>query len=89
VNALHPGVVSTSLAREMPAPFRVIARFMFSTPEKGARTSIFLATSPAVSQVSGRYFAAQKEQPLDAAALDDGAAERLWQLSAKLTGVAA
>jgi NAD(P)-dependent dehydrogenase (short-subunit alcohol dehydrogenase family) len=84
VNALHPGVVSTALARDMPAPFRLLARLFFTTPEKGARTSLYVATSPAVADVSGRYFSDQKEAKIDEKAVNDAAAERLWAISEKL-----
>lgn len=86
VNALHPGVVATELARDFPAAFRWLARWLFTTPEKGARTSIWLASSPEVAGVSGRYFADRREQQPGRAALDDALAEQLWTASARLTG---
>lgn len=84
VNAVHPGVVSTALARDFPAPFRLMARLFFTTPEKGARTSLFVATDPSLAGVSGRYFASSKEATPDKAALDDAAAEKLWSVSERL-----
>jgi NAD(P)-dependent dehydrogenase (short-subunit alcohol dehydrogenase family) len=83
-NAVHPGVVSTALARDFPAPFRVMAKLFFSTPEKGARTSLFVATDPSLEGVSGRYFASAREAKIERAGLDDAAAERLWQVSSKI-----
>jgi len=53
----------------------------FLTPEEGARTAIYLATSPDVTGVTGRYFYQQKEQRLKEHALDDAAAEQLWTWS--------
>lgn len=84
VNALHPGVVNTELARDFPLPFRLLAKLFFATPEKGARTSLFLALDASVDGVSGGYFADRKPKQPSAAAQDDAAAERLWQLSEKM-----
>jgi retinol dehydrogenase-12 len=89
VNALHPGVVSTALARDMPAPFRMLARLFFTTPEKGARTSLFVATSPTLEGVSGRYFTDRKEAAIDTRAVNEAAAERLWSISQALVGAQA
>jgi retinol dehydrogenase 12 len=81
-NALHPGVVNSNLGGT-PAPFK---RFM-PGPEKGARTSIYLASHPAVEGVTGRYFSACKPARAARAAYDDVVRERLWALSAELTGI--
>jgi NAD(P)-dependent dehydrogenase (short-subunit alcohol dehydrogenase family) len=78
VNGLHPGVISTELARDFPAPIRLIARWFFKSPKQGARTSLYLATSPETAEISGRYFADAREKKPGAAALDDRLAERLW-----------
>ena len=78
VNGLHPGVVATELARDFPAPIRLMARWFFKSPEQGARTSLYLATAPEAAEISGRYFVRSKEKQPGAAALDDGLAERLW-----------
>jgi NAD(P)-dependent dehydrogenase (short-subunit alcohol dehydrogenase family) len=78
VNGLHPGVVSTNLARDYAAPIRLIAKWFFKSPAQGARTSLHLATAPEAAGISGRYFANEKETKAGEAALDDGLAERLW-----------
>ncbi|MNW69715.1 oxidoreductase [compost metagenome] len=59
----------------------------FLTPEEGARTAIYLATSPDVVGVTGRYFCRQKEERLKNHALDDAAAERLWTWSEEQVGL--
>lgn len=86
VNALHPGVVDTGLAREFPWPFRVLAKLAFIAPAKGARTSVYLATAPEVEGSSGGYYAKCRRIEPDPAALDDDAAERLWRMSEAATG---
>jgi NAD(P)-dependent dehydrogenase (short-subunit alcohol dehydrogenase family) len=78
VNGLHPGVISTSLARDYSAAIRLMAKWFFKSPEQGARTSLYLASAPQVAGISGRYFVNEKEQRPGAAALDDALAEQLW-----------
>jgi NAD(P)-dependent dehydrogenase (short-subunit alcohol dehydrogenase family) len=78
VNGLHPGVISTELARDYSAPIRLIAKWLFKSPEQGARTSLYLATAPEAAGISGRYFADAKEKEPGKSALDDAVGERLW-----------
>jgi NAD(P)-dependent dehydrogenase (short-subunit alcohol dehydrogenase family) len=83
-NALHPGVIASELARDFPAPLRFLTHLFFKSPEKGARTSLHLATAPELANVSGRYFVDCRETRPGRAALDDDAARRLWVLSEQL-----
>jgi NAD(P)-dependent dehydrogenase (short-subunit alcohol dehydrogenase family) len=89
VNGLHPGVIATELARDYPAPIRLMARWFFKSPEQGARTSLYLATAPEAAEVSGRYFVNSKEKQPGVAALDDALAERLWTETERLVARAA
>ncbi len=87
VNALHPGVIATGLLGQffgLPKWVRFFLRLPFGSPEAGARTSIHLATSPAVEGTSGRYFRDCREVEPAPAARDDAAAERLWEVSEAL-----
>jgi NAD(P)-dependent dehydrogenase (short-subunit alcohol dehydrogenase family) len=84
VNGLHPGVISTDLARDYAAPIRLMAKWLFKSPEQGARTSLYLATAPEAAAISGRYFTDAKEKQPGAAALDDALAERLWTETERL-----
>jgi hypothetical protein len=68
-------------------PIRLLRRFL-RTPEEGARTPVFLATSPAVAGITGKYWIDCKEAQPAAAALDDEAAARLWLWSERMTGIA-
>lgn len=80
-NSLHPGGVSTGLGKNNGAWSRgVIAllRPFLRSPDRGAETSVYLATSPAVEGVNGRYFANSREKRPSAAAQDMDAARRLW-----------
>ncbi|MGZ4687457.1 SDR family oxidoreductase [Oryzihumus sp.] len=90
-NALHPGVVRTGFGQEDSSTlFRVtlpvIRPFMLS-PERGAQTSVYLASSPEVEGVSGRYFVRKKARRSSPASYDPQVARRLWEVSAELTGV--
>ena len=84
-NCLHPGVVNTGLARDFPAAFRVMARLFFTSPANGAQTSIYLASSPEVEGVSGKYFSKKRVREFPASANDEASARRLWQISGELT----
>jgi NAD(P)-dependent dehydrogenase (short-subunit alcohol dehydrogenase family) len=91
-NALHPGVVATHFGKDaggmFPVMFAVLAPLSLS-PEKGARTAIYLASSPDVVNVSGQYFIKSKPARSSNASHDVAAQERLWTLSEQLTGLAA
>lgn len=59
---------------------------MLKTPEQGARTSVHVATAPALAGVTGRYFARSREAVPAAIVHDRDAAARLWALSEARTG---
>jgi retinol dehydrogenase-12 len=90
---LHPGFVKTSFGRGFEVSpllgklFALISRFA-RTPEQGAETVIYLSASPEVQGASGGYYFDCRLKAPSAAAQDDAAAERLWQLSERLAGVA-
>jgi NAD(P)-dependent dehydrogenase (short-subunit alcohol dehydrogenase family) len=90
---LHPGVVSTHFGSEDPSLiFKVLVPFyrpFMKTPQQGAATSIYLASSPDVEGVTGRYFANRKPQASNKASYDAAAATRLWHVSAGLVGLPA
>jgi NAD(P)-dependent dehydrogenase (short-subunit alcohol dehydrogenase family) len=90
-NTLHPGVVATNFGKGeggmWRALFTLLAPFERS-PEQGARTAIYLASSPEVADVSGQYFVDSKEARSSDASQDVAAQERLWALSQQLTGLA-
>jgi len=92
-DALHPGVVNTSFGAEDPGGvqrlFVPFVRPFLKTPEQGAATSIHLASSPDLEQVSGRYFANSKPKRSSKASYDETAAARLWQVSAELVNLTA
>ncbi|MEZ4248743.1 MAG: SDR family oxidoreductase [Polyangiales bacterium] len=86
VNALHPGVVATEFASSDDVGFFTsfgfkLVRPFLKTSAQGAATSIFLASSPEVRGVTGKYFADSKLKHPMRLAQDDALAERLWTIS--------
>ena len=88
-NALHPGGIRSNLGRSegkaLEAVRKLVGLFLKS-PEEGARTSLYLACSPEVEGVSGRYYAKCRERTPAAHARDPELARRLWERSEALTG---
>lgn len=91
-NCLHPGTVRTGWAGEGDARglFALGVRIghpFFLSPAAGAKTSIYLASSPAVEGVSGQYFVRSRPGTPSRAARDEQAARRLWEVSEELAGL--
>jgi NAD(P)-dependent dehydrogenase (short-subunit alcohol dehydrogenase family) len=89
-NCLHPGFVRTNLGQRHGGPFGNMVRMAMlfaGTPERGAKTVVYLATSPAVADVSGGYFVDCHPATPSAQAQDDASAERLWTATAHLAGI--
>ena len=87
-NCLHPGLIATNLVGDyVPRPLRFITKIIGANPEKGAQTPLYLATSPAVEGVTGKYFVDRKAVQSSNASYDTTTASRLWQASAELTGL--
>lgn len=90
VNALHPGVVATNLGVNSSRIGRLMRRLVnvvLISPEEGAQTIIYLATSREVEGITGKYFVKQKAVLSSRESYDLTAAKRLWQVSAELTGL--
>jgi NAD(P)-dependent dehydrogenase (short-subunit alcohol dehydrogenase family) len=89
-NCAHPGMVRTRFGREARLPMRAavtLARPFMLSPERGASTIVYLATSPEVASATGGYYVRRQQREPSPAARDDTTAQRLWQLSAELTGL--
>jgi NAD(P)-dependent dehydrogenase (short-subunit alcohol dehydrogenase family) len=91
VNGLHPGFVASRFGRNNPGGIGSAIHFfsiLFGIrPERGARTSIFLASDPSVTDVTGKYFARQHVVASSPASNDTGAAARLWDVLSLQTGI--
>ncbi|WP_111655633.1 SDR family oxidoreductase [Isoalcanivorax indicus] len=89
VNALHPGAVSTHIWPERTWYERAFSRLLklfLISPEKGARTTIWLASGVEGGRSQGGYFEGCKARKPSARGRNDDDAERLWEISAALTG---
>jgi NAD(P)-dependent dehydrogenase (short-subunit alcohol dehydrogenase family) len=87
VNCFTPGFRATNLGRNMPALQRFGMRLFAGKAEKGAKTLVYLATSPDVEGVSGKYFSNEKAVETSKATYDKDLALKLWNISEKLTGL--
>jgi len=90
-NCLHPGVVATNIFTRMGIGGRVFTllfRPLMLSPGNGAKTSVYLASSPEVANVTGKFFDKCREVAPTPAAQDAAAARRLWEISERLTGLA-
>jgi NAD(P)-dependent dehydrogenase (short-subunit alcohol dehydrogenase family) len=90
-NCLHPGFVATRFGDAsggfLSGVVRIGKALFAITPEKGAETIVYLASSPDVAAVSGEYFYKCRPATPTAGGRDDAAASRLWNESAKLAGI--
>lgn len=89
VNALHPGAVASKLYRNfgiLEPLINLWIKMAGKTSEEGAETSIYLARSAEVSDVTGKYFADEKQKRSTEASYDKESWDRLWKLSEEMTG---
>jgi NAD(P)-dependent dehydrogenase (short-subunit alcohol dehydrogenase family) len=90
VNCMSPGPTSTRLGDNMTGLaglFPRLAKKLFPSPEKGARTLIYLASSPDVEGISGRFFLRQRARRTKPVTSDAEVAARLWRVSSELVGL--
>ena len=93
VNCLHPGFVSTSLGQQNDFPILLkilvapLARLFARSGSKGAESSIYLCSSPEVSEITGEYFFNSKIKETALGAKNEDDADKLWQISSELTGI--
>jgi NAD(P)-dependent dehydrogenase (short-subunit alcohol dehydrogenase family) len=89
-NFLHPGLIRTNLVRDFNPLAQALFSFVklfFASPEKGARTSIFVASAPELEKVSGEYFAKEREARAREESYDQVSAKQLWEKCEELTGL--
>ena len=83
VNCLHPGIIDTNLGG-MPG----VIKKLLPKADKGARTSLYLATAPELADVTGQYFSGGKPAKSSAESHDRAVRARLWQETERLVGLA-
>jgi len=89
-NCLHPGVVATNIWTRSMGPFSFVGNFsrlFMISPQEGAETSVYLASSPEVEGVTGKYFDSKQEKRSSAESHDQVLAQRLWVESEKMCGL--
>ncbi len=90
-NALHPGFVATEFGKNngrfMGAMMSLAQRFGAISPEEGARTSVYLASSLEVRGVTGKYFTKCRETTSNDASHDRESMRKLWEISCEMTGI--
>jgi NAD(P)-dependent dehydrogenase (short-subunit alcohol dehydrogenase family) len=89
-NTVHPGFVASGFGRNNGDVVSFILNLLkpfAQSPEKGAQTAIYLASSPEVEDVSGRYFEKCRPKASSRASLDEAGQSRLWEISAELAGL--
>jgi NAD(P)-dependent dehydrogenase (short-subunit alcohol dehydrogenase family) len=87
-NCLHPGVIGSNFGQSDATWFKIMMKLgkpFLGSEASGAATSIYLASSPEVEGVTGKYFVKSKERHPARVAQDDAVARRLWDVSEKLT----
>jgi NAD(P)-dependent dehydrogenase (short-subunit alcohol dehydrogenase family) len=94
VNAVHPGVTRTGFGQADPANLATrwltrAAKPFMRPPERGASTVVYLASSPEVEGMTGRYWANLKPKPSSERSYDVETAHRLWTISEALTALPA
>ena len=85
INTVHPGVVNTNLGRHQSKFSQGFGKLFFKKPEKGAETSIYLASSPEVEGITGKYFVKKEPRQSSKESYNEEYAKRIWEISAKMT----
>ncbi len=91
-NCLHPGVVATNIAKEAVLWLRLawtLLRPVLLSPDQGAETVIYLASSPELEGVTGKYFIKKTQVTSSPESHNRDVARRLWQVSTELTRLGA
>ena len=89
-NCLHPGTVATQIWSGAPTfvkPLLAVAKLFMLSAEEGALTLVHLASSPEVERLTGAYLEKERETEPAPRARDEALAQRLWEVSARLTGL--
>jgi NAD(P)-dependent dehydrogenase (short-subunit alcohol dehydrogenase family) len=89
VNAVHPGEVATNIWKTnfgiIGPLLKWVMGFFFLSPEEGAETPIYVASSPDVEGVTGKYFSRKEAIPSSPLSYDEEIARKLWAISEELT----
>ncbi|QQR93616.1 SDR family oxidoreductase [bacterium] len=81
INCLHPGYIKTDIFRNQSNIFKTITNLFFISPERGAKTTIFLATSDDARNISGKYFNHCDVVKPNKMSFDEALQDRLWEVA--------
>ena len=84
VNCLHPGLIRTQFKADILVPPAVIFKYLFPSPKKGAKTTIFLATDNSLKNVTGKYFIGRKPAESSKFSLNIEEQKKLWHVSEQI-----
>jgi NAD(P)-dependent dehydrogenase (short-subunit alcohol dehydrogenase family) len=87
VNAVHPGMINTNLGRDMSKFSQAFGKGLFKKPEVGAETSIYLASSPEVEGITGKYYTKMEQRQSSKESYNEEDAKKLWIISEEMTGL--
>jgi NAD(P)-dependent dehydrogenase (short-subunit alcohol dehydrogenase family) len=90
-NALHPGRVGTDIFKTdfsiLGGPLKWLMERISLTPEQGADNTVYLASSPEVQGVTGKYYVKRKAVSSSPLSYDEKLARQLWEVSERITGL--
>jgi NAD(P)-dependent dehydrogenase (short-subunit alcohol dehydrogenase family) len=84
-NALHPGLMKSNLMKEASAPIRWLTGLLSTTPARASESLVYLAASPAVASITGKFFKGKKVSSSSAYSQDEAVQKRLWAVSMELS----
>lgn len=87
INAMAPGMVATEISRDIPLVYRLAFKWFGKSPQKGAKTILYLASDPKVQTISGKFFQNEKVKATSNISLDIQIARDLKTVSDLLTGI--
>lgn len=87
INCLHPGVIATNLLKDYRGIPRTSGAASNKNIKEGSETSIYLALSDEIKDITGKYFVDKRESRTSAESYDLNKAKKLWEISLKLTGI--
>ena len=87
VNTIHPGMVATNLGRDMSKSNQGFGKRFFKTPREGAETSIYLASSPEVEGITGKYYTKKRQKNSSKKSYNEEDAKKIWEISVEITGL--
>ncbi|NVM18416.1 MAG: SDR family oxidoreductase [Candidatus Lokiarchaeota archaeon] len=87
VNIVHPGMIDTNLGRDMSKFSQKFGKGFFKKPEVGAETSIYLASSPEVEGITGKYYTKKEQKQSSKESCNEEYAKKLWEISEEMTNL--